>query len=225
MNSEKIVIAVDGPAGVGKSTVSQMLAEKLGFGFLDTGSMYRALTLAAMNEKADLTDTKNLLDILERKDLQFIIAGGIMKVSIDGANVTDDIRDPDVTANVKYIAEKAELRAELIKMQRAFADRHKSIVTEGRDQGTVAFGDADFKFFLTADVEERVRRRKAQLSESGKDADLKALREQIEKRDNSDKNRTVGPLTPADDAIIIDTMNISAEQVVHKMIEYIKCRL
>jgi cytidylate kinase len=224
LNTENIVITIDGSAGVGKSTVSQMLAEKLGFGFLDTGAMYRALTLAAMNEKADLNDIKQLLDLLERKDLQFSISGGVTKVSIDGVDVTDDIRDTEVTANVRYIAEKGELRSELVKMQRAFAQQHKRIVTEGRDQGTVAFADASFKFFLTADVRERAQRRKAQLAESGKDADLEKLQEQIEKRDESDMNRTVGPLTPAEDAIIIDTMNINAEQVVQKMAEYIKCK-
>lgn len=222
MSAKGIVVTIDGPAGVGKSTISQMLAEKLRFAFLDTGAMYRALTLAAMNEGADLADTKQILDILERKDFQFSISDGIMRAKIDDVDVTDDIRDPEVTANVRYIAEKAELRQKLIEMQRAFAQQHEQIVTEGRDQGTVAFVDADFKFFLIADVEERARRRKAQLAESGINADLKELQEQIEKRDASDKNRDVGPLTPAEDAITIDTTSGGAESIVQKMIECIK---
>ena len=217
-----IVITIDGPAGVGKSTVSQMLAKRLGVSFLDTGAMYRALTLAAMNEKADLNKTEQLLDILKRKVLQFDISGGVMKVSIDGIDVSEEIREPSVTANVRYIAEKPELRKQLVRMQRDFARQHGGIVTEGRDQGTAAFPDADFKFFLTADAEERARRRQAQLGESGKEADLEELRENIEKRDASDKNRTVGPLTPADDAIVIDTTNMEVQQAVEKVAEYIK---
>lgn len=217
-----IIITIDGPAGVGKSTVSQMLAKRLGVSFLDTGAMYRALTLAAMNEKADLNKTEQLLDILKRKILQFDISGGVMKVSIDGIDVSEEIREPSVTANVRYIAEKPELRKELVQMQRDFARQHGGIVTEGRDQGTVVFPDADFKFFLTADAEERARRRQAQLGESGKEADLEELRENIEKRDASDKNRTVGPLTPADDAIVIDTTNMKVQQAVEKVAEYIK---
>ncbi len=217
-----IIITIDGPAGVGKSTVSQMLAKRLGVSFLDTGAMYRALTLAAMNEKADLNKTGQLLDILKRKVFQFDISGGVMKVSIDGMDVSEEIREPSVTANVRYIAEKPELRKQLVQMQRDFARQHGGIVTEGRDQGTVAFPDADFKFFLTAGAEERARRRQAQLGESGKEADLEELRENIEKRDASDKNRTVGPLTPADDAIIIDTTNMEVQQAVEKVAEYIK---
>ncbi len=217
-----IVITIDGPAGVGKSTVSQMLAKRLGVSFLDTGAMYRALTLAAMNEKADLNKTEQLLDILKRKVLQFDISGGVMKVSIDGIDVSEEIREPSVTANVRYIAEKPELRKQLVQMQRDFARQHGGIVTEGRDQGTAAFPDADFKFFLTAGAEERARRRQAQLGESGKEADLEELRENIEKRDASDKNRSVGPLTPADDAIVIDTTNMVVQQAVEKIAEYIK---
>jgi len=145
-----------------------------------------------------------------------------MKVSIDGIDVSEEIREPSVTSNVRYIAEKPELRKQLVRMQRDFARQHGGIVTEGRDQGTAAFPDADFKFFLTAGAEERARRRQAQLSESGKEADLEELRENIEKRDASDKNRAVGPLTPADDAIVIDTTNMVAQQAVEKIAEYIK---
>ena len=217
-----IIITIDGPAGVGKSTVSQMLAKRLGVSFLDTGAMYRALTLAAMNENADLNKTEQLLNILERKVFQFDISGGVMKVSIDGIDVSEEIREPSVTSNVRYIADKPELRKQLVRMQRDFARQHGGIVTEGRDQGTAAFPDADFKFFLTAGAEERARRRQAQLGESGKEADLEELRENIEKRDASDKNRTVGPLTPADDAIVIDTTNMVVQQAVEKIAEYIK---
>ncbi len=139
-----LVITIDGPAGVGKSTVAQMLAERLGIAFLDTGAMYRAVTLAAMQKKADLADKNQLLEVLRQTDLQFSIAQGRMKVSADGIDVTEEIRDRRVTANVRHVSEAGELRHELVQMQRNFAQEHERIVTEGSYQGTVAFGDADF---------------------------------------------------------------------------------
>jgi cytidylate kinase len=145
-----------------------------------------------------------------------------MKVSIDGANVTEQIRDRRVTANVRHVAEAGKLRHELVQMQRSFAQEHERIVTEGRDQGTVAFGDADFKFFLTADLAERARRRQDQLAQNGEETDTEKIQTEIARRDASDENRTVGPLTPAGDAIIIDTTNLDAKGVVEKMLEYVE---
>jgi cytidylate kinase len=213
-----LVITIDGPAGVGKSTVAQMLAERLGIVFLDTGAMYRAVTLAAMQKKADLADKNQLLDILRQTDLQFSIAQDRMKVSVDSVDVTEEIRNRRVTANV----EAGELRHELVQMQRNFAQEHERIVTEGRDQGTVAFGDADFKFFLTADLAERARRRQSQLAQDSEGMDTEKIQTEIARRDASDQNRTVGPLTPADDAIIIDTTYMDAKGVVEKMLEYVE---
>ncbi|MHC5060674.1 MAG: (d)CMP kinase [Planctomycetota bacterium] len=218
----ELIITIDGPAGVGKSTVAQMLAEKLGIAFLDTGAMYRAVTLAAMQKQVDLTDKDKLGELLQNTDFQFDIVSGQMKVSIDGVDVTGPIREPKVTANVRYVAEAPKLRHELVKLQRRFAGEHEKIVTEGRDQGTVAFADAQFKFFLMADLSERARRRQKQLASGGEQTDTEKIRAKIAKRDASDQNRTVGPLTPADDAIIIDTTNLDAEGVVRKMLEYIE---
>jgi cytidylate kinase len=217
-----LIITIDGPAGVGKSTVAQLLAHRLGIAFLDTGAMYRAVTLAAMQKKVDLSDKNQLLDVFSQTDLQFHIAQGCMRVNVDGVDVTERIRDTAVTSNVRHIAEAPKLRTELVKMQRRFALEHKRIVTEGRDQGTVAFADADFKFFLTADLTERAGRRQKQLAETGKEPDIEKIQAEIIKRDASDENRAVGPLIPADDAIIIDTTNLDAEGVVEKMLEYIK---
>lgn len=217
-----LVITIDGPAGVGKSTVAQMLAERLGIAFLDTGAMYRAVTLAVMQKKADLADKNQLLEVLRQTDLQFSIAQGRMKVSADGVDVTEQIRDRHVTANVRHVAEAGELRHELVQMQRRFSQEHERIVTEGRDQGTVAFGDADFKFFLTADLAVRARRRQSQLAQDGEDVDIEKIQAEIARRDASDENRAVGPLTPADDAIIIDTTNMNVQGVVEKMLEYVE---
>ena len=218
----ELIITIDGPAGGGKSSVAQGVAQELNAGFLDTGAMYRAVTLAAMQSDVDLTSRGRLLEVLRENDFQFSITGGPMTVTINGKDVTDAIRLPAVTASAKYIASAPELRNELVKMQRNFAQTQKTIITEGRDQGTVAFPNANFKFFLTADVTERARRRKAQLAQNGKGLSIEQIQKDIEKRDVSDESRSVGPLTPAGDAVIIDTTDLSLEQVVARLMEYIK---
>lgn len=215
------VITIDGPAGVGKSSVSAAVASKLGAAFLDTGAMYRVVTLAAMRKGVNLSDEGALLKVLSESEFKFDTAGDGMRVELDGADVTDEIREPGVTANVRHIACAVGVREKLVEMQRSFAAEHAKIVTEGRDQGTVAFPDAKVKFFLTAEAGERGRRRKAQLFESGVEADLDELTDDIKKRDLSDSERKVGPLTPAEDAIIIDTTNLNFDQVVESLLEHI----
>lgn len=216
-----LIITIDGPAASGKSTVARLLAQKLNASFLDTGAMYRAVTLAAMQAGVDLSDEQKLLDITQECDFKFSVSAGIMTVKIGNKDVTEDIRNPEVTANARYIASAPRVREELVKMQRQFAaDRHK-IVTEGRDQGTVAFNDADFKFFLTADSAERARRRQAELRSKGINENLQQIQTAIEQRDTSDQSREVGPLKPAEDAIIVDTTDLSIEQVVEKLAGYI----
>jgi cytidylate kinase len=217
-----LIITIDGPAASGKSTVARLLARKLGASFLDTGAMYRAVTLAAMRAGVDLNDEQKLLDITQACEFQFSVKAGKMTVRIDNTDVTEQIRSPEVTANARYIAAAPGVRKKLVQMQRQFAaDRHK-IVTEGRDQGTVAFGDADIKFYLTADSAERARRRQAELQDKGSAGSIEQIQKAIEERDKSDESRTVGPLKPAEDAIIVDTTNLSIEQVVEKLADYIK---
>ena len=217
-----LVITIDGPAASGKSTAARLLARKLGASFLDSGAMYRAVTLVAMRAGIDLNDEKKLLDIIRKYDFQFLEHAGKISVRIDGSDVTEQIRSLEVTANARYIAAAPAVRKELVKMQRQFAADRQKIVTEGRDQGTVAFSDADIKFYLTANVTERAKRRQAELLAKGIDGDLEQIQEAIEKRDESDESRTVGPLKPAEDAIIIDTTNLSIEQVVEKLAGYIE---
>ena len=217
-----LVITIDGPAASGKSTAARLLAEKLDARFLDTGAMYRAVTLAAMQKGVDLTDQQQLLDILKSSKFKFKPKDGQTVVSIDGKDVTEEIRSADVTANARYIASAAKLREKLVKMQRQFAADEKRIVTEGRDQGTVAFSDADLKIFLIADVVERASRRFAELQAKGQPADLEEIKKAIEERDLSDQTRAVSPLKPADDAISVDTSNLSIEQVVEKLMNYAK---
>jgi CMP/dCMP kinase len=216
------VITIDGPAASGKSTVAKLLAQKLGAAFLDTGAMYRAVTLAAMQRKIDLADDAAIETLFDGVRFSFVVENSRMIVRIDLADVTEDIRRPDVTASVHYIASSPRLRKRLVAMQREFADAHKKIVTEGRDQGTVAFPNADFKFFLTADEAERARRRQAELAAKGTAPDAAATLNAITQRDKSDQSRAVSPLKPAANAITIDTTQLSIEQVVEKLLSYVQ---
>jgi len=226
------IITIDGPAASGKSTAARLLAEKLGASFLDTGAMYRAVTLAAMQADVDMSDEDKLLGVIQTSEFQFSLRDDKMVVCIDGIDVTEQIRQPQITANARYIASSPKAREKLVQMQRRFAAGRQKIVTEGRDQGTVAFSDADIKFYLTADSIERARRRQAELrakgsdesrpSKTGRDENLEQIQKAIEERDKSDENRTVGPLRPAEDAIVVDTTDLSIEEVVEKLLGYVK---
>jgi len=219
-----LIVTIDGPAASGKSTVARLLAKKLDASFLDTGAMYRAVTLAAMKAGADLSDEQKLLDIARTRDIQFSAETDKMKVYLDGVDVTEQIRDPEVTANARYIAGAPDVRAELVLMQRRFAAEREKVVTEGRDQGTVAFPDADVKFFLTADPAERARRRLADLKVKDNNQSLDKIQKDIEQRDKSDQSRDVGPLRPAEDAIIVDTTTLTIDEVIEKLLTHVKER-
>lgn len=218
----KLIITIDGPAASGKSTVAPLLAEKLHAAFLDTGAMYRTVTLAAMQQNTDLRDQDKLLHVLLNTKIQFSTKKHKMFASINGADVTEKIRDPEVTVNARYIASAEKLREELVRMQRNFAAQHKKIVTEGRDQGTVAFPNANIKFYLTADLAERARRRQAELRTKGLKQSIGDTLKAIEERDKTDINRSVGPLKLADDAIVIDTTTLTIEQVVQTLLAHVQ---
>jgi len=215
-----LVVTIDGPAASGKSTVAKTLAEKLNASFLDTGAMYRAVTLTAMDAEIDIENEKKLLDFVNNTKIRFVAQKNSMRVWVNDIDVTEKIRQPEVTANARYIAASPKIREKLVQMQRDFAAAQKKIVTEGRDQGTVAFPNAHRKFFLTADVEERARRRQAEIKDKGENQTLEQIQKAIERRDKSDEDRTVGPLKPADDAVIIDTTNLTVEEVVKKILSY-----
>jgi len=217
-----LIITIDGPAASGKSTVARLLARKLDASFLDTGAMYRAVTLAAMQARVDLSDQQKLLDVIRAREFQFSAKEGKMTVRIDGVDVTERIRTPQVTANARYIASAPKVREQLVQMQRQFAADQQRIVTEGRDQGTVVFGDADMKFYLTADIAERAKRRQAELLAEGGAESIEQIQEAIQERDRSDRNRTVGPLKRSGDAIVVDTTNLGVEEVVEKLLGYVK---
>jgi cytidylate kinase len=159
----ELIVTIDGPAASGKSTAARLLAGKLGASFLDTGAMYRAVTFSAMQAGVDMSDEDQLLEVMDKSDFQFTAHEDRMLVRIDGNDVTERLRDQQVTANARYIASAPKVRERLVLMQRQFAADQKKIVTEGRDQGTIAFADADVKFFLTAEPGERAKRRRAEL--------------------------------------------------------------
>jgi len=217
-----LVITIDGPAASGKSTVARLLAEKLGASFLDTGAMYRAVTLAAIRAGVDMSDQEKLLAVIGTSEFQFSVKEGKMVVCINGVDVSEQLRNPEITANARHIASAPEVREKLVEMQRQFAAGQEKIVTEGRDQGTVAFGDADIKFYLTAEPSVRARRRQAELRAKGLSESFEKIQRAIEERDKSDENRTVGPLKPAGDAIVVDTTDLSIEEVVEKLLCYVK---
>ena len=221
---EKLIITIDGPAASGKSTAARLLAEKIGASFLDTGAMYRAVTLAALGADVDMNDEEKLLGVLDDNEFEFAARQGRMAVSINGVDVTEQIRQPKVTANAQYIASAVKIRDRLVQMQRQFAAGEEKIVTEGRDQGTVAFGDADIKFFLTAKVSERAKRRQAELQARGGKESIEEIHKAIEQRDKTDTDRAVGPLRPAEDAIVVDTTGLTIEQVVGKLLGCVKER-
>ena len=215
-------MTIDGPAASGKSTAARLLAGKLGASFLDTGAMYRAVTFAAMQAGVDIKDEGQLLEVMDKSEFQFTAYKGLMLVSVDGNDVTERLRNQQVTANARYIASAPKVRERLVEMQRKFAAGQKKIVTEGRDQGTVAFTEADVKFFLTAEPGERARRRQAELGTKSGGNSLEEIRDAIERRDKSDRDRAVGPLKPAVDAIVIDTTDLNIEQVVDKLLGFVK---
>lgn len=217
-----MVITIDGPAGSGKSTAARLLAEKLSASFLDTGAMYRAVTLAAMQASVNMNDEHELLGVIQTNKFEFSVTNDEMLVRINGIDFTEQLRTPQVTANARYIASCPDVREKLVEMQRQFAASRQKIVTEGRDQGTVAFPDADIKFYLTADSAQRALRRQADLRAKGVDQTLEQIRKAIDERDSSDRNRTVGPLKPAEDAVIIDTTDLSIDAVVEKLLNCVK---
>jgi len=214
-----VIVTIDGPAGAGKSSIARQAADSLGFDFLDTGAMYRAITLAGMRADVVWTDTASLLRLAKKLDIAF----RDRRVWLNGNDVTDLIRTPSVTDVIRHVADLPEIREILTEKQRAFACG-RDVVTEGRDQGSEVFPDAQCKIFLTASPEERARRRQQQLSEVGRYVPLEDILSQQNRRDLEDQTRPIGRLRPAPDAIILQSDSLSLDEVLLEVLRIVHQR-
>jgi cytidylate kinase len=213
------VITVDGPSGSGKGTVCRLLAEKLGWDVLDSGAIYRVLSLAALHHQIALDNEEALVPLAANLDVQFLIDSDTNagKIILEGEDVTTTIRNEEVGAAASKVAALPRVREALLRRQRAFRTEN-GLIADGRDMGTVVFPDAPLKIFLTASAEERARRRFVELNERGLDVTLSGLLQDIQACDDRDMNRAVAPLVPAEDAIELDTSELNAQQVFDKVI-------
>ena len=218
-----MIIAIDGPAASGKSTVAKRIAQKLGFDYLDTGAMYRALTWNALREKVDISDAETLGALAQRTKIYFDWDGKKLqkKIFVNDRDVTHEIRSPKVNSAVSIVSKALAVRQKMARTQRNFA-RGRNVVVEGRDIGTVVFPDAEVKVFLTATPKERARRRQRELLEKGHRVRLATLEREILTRDKIDSSRLSSPLFKASDAHLIDTTGREVEEVVQEVLELIE---
>lgn len=217
------VIAIDGPVGAGKGTISRGLARRLGWHFLDSGMLYRLVAIAAMDAGIDAADHAGLARTAQGLDCRFEERDGRQVPVLAGEDVTSRIRTEAVSMMASEVAAVPAVREAIVARQRAFV-RSPGLVADGRDMGTVIFPDADLKIFLTASVEERARRRYKQLKEKGESVNLSRLFREIEARDERDRTRLVAPLKPADGAVLIDSTEHSINEVLEKIFELVKER-
>ncbi|HOM17657.1 MAG TPA: (d)CMP kinase, partial [Thermoguttaceae bacterium] len=214
-----MIVTIDGPAGAGKSTVARALAQRLGFAYLDTGAMYRAVALAALQRGVDWTQPDALAQLARQIQIEFQND----RVLLDGADVTEAIRDWKITQITPYVADNVEVRKRLIELQHRFC-QGRNIVTEGRDQGTLVFPEAECKIFLTASAEERARRRLAELQARGESATLEEVLAAQQRRDQEDASRPFGRLTRAPDAVEAPTDGLSITEVVDRLADLVRRR-
>ncbi|OIO39442.1 MAG: cytidylate kinase [Candidatus Omnitrophica bacterium CG1_02_49_16] len=220
-----LIIAIDGPAGSGKSSTAKALAKRIKTPYIDTGAMYRALTLKAMRAGVLFKNKKGLVELIRKSKIELIGQDPFkQKVHLDGEDVTGEIREPSLTKNVFYVAQEPAIRREMVKKQRQMGQR-KGAVMEGRDIGTQVFPDADFKFYFEANQTIRARRRYRELIALGQNISLTQVLIDQKKRDATDYNRKEGPLKAAKDALVIDTSSLTIDETVDKILAVIKsCR-
>ncbi len=217
---KKIFIAIDGPAGSGKSTTAKIVARKLGYLYIDTGAMYRAMTLKVLTSNTDPADETAVVNLTKVTKIS-LEDGGNLRVMLDGHDVTEEIRSEEVTKNVSLVSSYPAVRELMVARQREIGLR-KGCVMDGRDIGTVVFPDADLKFYMVADIMERARRRQEELSEKGIELPIIRVVKELKERDFKDSTREASPLKKADDAIEIDTTRLTIDEQVEIILNYAK---
>ena len=216
-----INVAIDGPAGAGKSTIARLAAEKLGYIYVDTGALYRAVGLKFSKTGADISSDKDIERVLSGTAVDIRFSGGEQHVFLDGEDVSGLIRTPEASMMASAVSAKPAVRAFLLEMQRQLA-RENNVIMDGRDIGTYVLPNADLKIYLTASVEERAKRRFLEMQEKGETADLESICEDIRKRDENDMNREFAPLKQAEDAILVDSSDMSFSEVVEEIVKQIE---
>jgi len=224
MNNKGLVIAIDGFSSTGKSSISKVVADTLGLIHIDTGAMYRAITLFGLrnfkNEKQEI-DLSKLLQNLNEISLEFRENSGKLEIYLNGENVSKEIRTTEVSDNVSFIAKQPEVRECLVVLQRNIAEK-QGVIMDGRDIGTVVLSNADYKFFLTASADERARRRFLELQSLGIETTIEEVKQNLIERDRIDSEREISPLKQAEDAILIDNTNLNKEETIDLILSYIK---
>lgn len=215
-----MIIAIDGPAGTGKGTIADLLAKKLGYTYIDTGAMYRCITLKMLNNNIPLNDIEKINELLESTSIEFMNISNKQHVFLDDEDVTEDIRTPRVNEAVSPTSAIVEIRKKLVEMQRKLGE-NQNVVMEGRDITTVVFPNADVKIYLTASPEVRAKRRYDEMIKKGISITYEDTLKSITERDNIDMNKPVGALKIADDAIVIDSSNLTVDEVYEKIHEII----
>ncbi|MPS72447.1 MAG: (d)CMP kinase [Chryseobacterium sp.] len=222
--TKKPVIAIDGFSSTGKSSISKIIAKKLGLIHMDTGALYRGVTFYAIQNCVDAdknVDIDKLIADLPKINLEFQDIDGELKLFLNGKNIDREIRFPQVSDNVSQVAKEADVRSFLLKTQRDIAKKG-GVIMDGRDIGTVVLPNADYKFFMTASQDERARRRFLELELAGEKTDIETVKKNLISRDKIDSEREVSPLKQADDAILIDNTNINKEETIELILSYIK---
>lgn len=219
-----MIVTIDGPAGSGKSTTARLVAQRLGWLYLDTGAMYRALALKVLQKGIPFDDTERIAQLASETKIELVSSQHGVKVFLDGEEVTEEIRTPEVDRAVSPVCEIKAVRDVLVKLQRKFGE-NGNLITDGRDQGTVVFPDADVKFYLTASLEERAKRRKKDQEQKGIFLSMAEVIRGIQERDKRDSAREYAPLRPAEDAIVVDTSHMTLEEQVEYVLNVIRQKM
>lgn len=218
--NKKLVVAIDGPAGAGKSTIAKLVAEQLGYAYIDTGAMYRSVTWKFLQTKEAFNE-QLISELAEKMVIEFRPEAKVNRVFVDGVEVTEAIRKSEVTCNVSKVAAIGSVREAMVDQQRRMGEAG-GVLMDGRDIGTVVFPNADLKIFLTATVEERARRRYKELTEKGESIDLAKLQQEIAERDKQDSEREISPLRQAEDALLLDSSDMTIAQVAEFIIKLVQ---